>query len=134
MEERKEDILVDENEVLEEAPEEPRQTIPFSEIMIGMVERAMAKVINDEEKLKKFAIEYESTTLPVLKQINFDEVLSRKFLASGGLTDNQILMIGFGWLGISTFLHIFPYLKKKKGGKNDDNKGRNETEGPNNAG
>lgn len=105
------------NNIIEEANEEQTNEInpiPLDKIIVGIVEKPILKMIDDEEKRKEFLINYESQCLPILEAINFNEVLQRKLFMGKELTDNQIIAIGFGTIAVTAFLNVLPYLKKKK--------------------
>lgn len=133
---KKEEILTEDESIVEESGEQQEEVkaIPFSSIIVGMVERGMKNVIEDEDEYKRFVESYESMTMPVLEQMGFDDVLSRKMFAGRELTDKEVLTFGFVWLGISTAIHIVPVLikkKRKKEGEEHGTQNRNEIEDSN---
>ena len=112
-------------------PEEKSETtqpelnnIPWDKMIIGFVEKPIIRAIKDDDpkqqelKRQEFLMSYESQCLPILQAINFNDVLNRKIMNGKGLTDNQVLLVGFGAIAGTALLNILPYIKKK-GEKNE---------------
>lgn len=111
------EIVVNEDDlnITEEAQETTEvNTIPLDKIIVGIVEKPILKLIDDDEKRQEFLVNYESQCLPILEAINFNDVLSRKLFSGKELTDNQVIAIGFGVIGITALLNALPYIKRKK--------------------
>ncbi|MBZ4655857.1 MAG: hypothetical protein JG759_405 [Thermoanaerobacter sp.] len=115
---RQEDIVINEEDIVEENTQETTEiqgnVIPLDRIIVGMIEKPILKIIDDEEKRKEFLYNYESQCLPILEAINFNDVLSRKLFSGKELTDNQVIAIGFGVIGITALVNALPYIKRKK--------------------
>lgn len=121
---RQEDIVINEEDIVEENTQETTEiqgnVIPLDKIIVGMIEKPILKIIPDEEQKKEFLYNYESQCLPILEAINFNEVLSRKLFNGKELTDNQVIGIGFGVIGITALLNALPYIKRKKKKENKE--------------
>ena len=112
-------------DIIEETPEEEKvqvnNNIPISRIIVGLVETPIQKLIPEEEKRKEFLYNYESQCLPILDAIKFDEVVQRKLFNGKELTDNQVIVIGLGTIGLTAVLNALPYIKFKKKDKKEVN-------------
>lgn len=129
---RQEDIVINEEDIVEENIQETTEiqgnVIPLDKIIVGMIEKPILKIIPDEEQKKEFLYNYESQCLPILEAINFNEVLSRKLFSGKELTDNQVIAIGFGVIGVTALLNALPYIKRKKKKVKENKEGENHDE------
>lgn len=132
-----EQILGSENEQPEgsEPQESKEQAVPFSQLTVYIVENVMRNFIKDEAKFREFALKYEQSTLPLLEKIDFDGALTR-ILGSKALDDKQVVLLGLGWVGLTTVLNALPYIKlgkKRKEASVDDREAAGKGEGDSRA-